>query len=89
MTRLERLEAKRADALYEVENALDERDTAKANADKPPVPTSASGRLIKIGAREIYESDTQGILRLWQAELGGARARLRTLTTAIAKERGA
>jgi hypothetical protein len=85
MSRLDDLERKRADAMYELENALDERDKAKALADKPPLPTAASGEYITIGARQIVESDTQGILRLWTEELRGARSRLRSLDGEIAR----
>jgi hypothetical protein len=71
--------------MYELENALDERDRAQANAPKQPVTISPSGKMIEIGGRSIYESDKQGILRLWTEQVGKCRRALHSINAEIAK----
>jgi hypothetical protein len=84
MTRLEQLEAKRAQAVYETQAA----DNARVEARElyKSGPSSATGAMVKIGARECHEGDYQTRLRLWNEECANARGRQRRLDAEVTRE---
>jgi hypothetical protein len=84
MTRLEQLEAKLAEAVYEVTRANNERIEAK-ELDKHH-KSSTTGGMVKIGARETHAGDYQTQFRLWTEEHQRCCDRRRSLKAAISRE---